>query len=423
MPDKNERRVYKVIEITRLIKSAIEDKVGRVWVEGEISNLRQPPSGHMYFTLKDADSQISAVMFKGSQSSMRLKPKDGMLVRAFGEVTVYEKNGNYQILIRTLEDAGKGARYEQFEKLKAKLQAEGLFEDSRKKKIPLLPQRVGIVTSPTGAAIRDILNILLRRFPNIQILISPVKVQGDGAAREISDAIAELNRRGGLDVMIVGRGGGSIEDLWSFNEEIVARAIAASEIPVISAVGHEIDFTISDFVADLRAPTPSAAAELVVQGKEDITQQIRAYEVRLRRSLNELMLVLKNRFTAASSSYILKEPANMARRYSDNIDQIRLRMVHVMRGRISETHQILDESAMRSQSCLTNALNARKQDLRRIEDQIRVLNPLSVLDRGYSVTCNTDGAVVKDASSLKKGDRLFTMLHKGKVESEVTQCD
>ena len=263
-----ERRVLTVTELTRLIKAALESEVGTVWVEGEVSNLRQPSSGHLYFTVKDANAQITAVLFRGDQQRLKFKPRDGLQVRVYGEISVYERSGNYQIIVRVLEEAGKGALQAKFEELKEKLQKEGLFDPARKKAIPLLPRHVGVVTSPTGAAIHDILNVISRRFPNLHLVLAPVKVQGEGAAREIAAAIEFLNRRGGFDVLIVGRGGGSLEDLWCFNEEIVARAIAASRIPVISAVGHEIDFTISDFVADLRAATPSAAAELVV-GRKD----------------------------------------------------------------------------------------------------------------------------------------------------------
>jgi exodeoxyribonuclease VII large subunit len=254
-------KVYQVSELTRALKALIESSIGSVWIEGEISNLRRPPSGHLYFTVKDATAQISAVLFKGNQRGLTFIPRDGLLVRVQGDVTVYEHGGNYQVIVRQMRESGAGALQARFEALKARLQAEGLFDPSRKKPLPLLPRRVGIVTSPTGAVIRDILNVLGRRFPNLHLMLVPVRVQGAGAAEEVAAAIDLLNERGEVDVMIVGRGGGSMEDLWCFNEEVVARAIARSRIPVISAVGHETDFTISDFVADVRAPTPSAAAE------------------------------------------------------------------------------------------------------------------------------------------------------------------
>ncbi|MEE9165043.1 MAG: exodeoxyribonuclease VII large subunit, partial [Nitrospinota bacterium] len=262
-----ERQVYTVTEITRAIKFSLETEFPRVWIEGEISNLRIPSSGHMYLTIKDEESQIKVVMFRSGKSQLKFGPKDGDQVIVKGKITVYEPRGEYQIVIDYMEPKGIGALQLAFQQLKEKLSKEGLFDEELKKSLPLLPQKIGIITSPTGAAVRDILNIIDRRFPNVHILIAPVKVQGEGAAQEIAAAVKDLNKIKGVDVIIVGRGGGSIEDLWAFNEEVVARAIFESEIPVISAVGHEIDFTISDFVADLRAPTPSAAAELVVRDK------------------------------------------------------------------------------------------------------------------------------------------------------------
>ncbi|NLB54992.1 MAG: exodeoxyribonuclease VII large subunit, partial [Lentisphaerae bacterium] len=252
---KYEPKIFRVSEINRLIKAMLEDEIGEAWVEGEISNLRRPASGHLYFTLKDDSAQISAVMFKGSQFTLPFKPEDGMLVNAYGQITVYERGGQYQLIVRKMIESGQGALQAKFEALKRKLTAEGLFDPERKKKLPLLPTRIGVITSHTGAAVRDIINVLSRRFNNLNILIGSVKVQGEGAAEEIAQMIRLMNQRPDIDVLIVGRGGGSIEDLWAFNEECVARAIADSGIPVISAVGHETDFTICDFVADVRAPT------------------------------------------------------------------------------------------------------------------------------------------------------------------------
>ncbi|OGV74134.1 MAG: exodeoxyribonuclease VII large subunit, partial [Lentisphaerae bacterium RIFOXYA12_FULL_60_10] len=254
-----------VTELTRRIRAALEQGIGPVVVEGEVSNVRRPSSGHCYFTLKDETAQIAAVLFRGVLETLRIVPKDGLQVRVRGELTVYEKNGNYQILVRHLEETGRGSLQARFEQLKSRLQQEGLFDAARKRPLPVLPRHIGIVTSPTGAAIRDILQVLSRRFPNLHVLVAPVRVQGDGAAEAIAAAIDRLNQRADLDVLIIGRGGGSLEDLWAFNEEVVARAVFRSRLPVISAVGHEIDFTISDFVADVRAPTPSAAAEIVVR--------------------------------------------------------------------------------------------------------------------------------------------------------------
>ncbi|MEI7903119.1 MAG: exodeoxyribonuclease VII large subunit, partial [bacterium] len=278
-------QVYTVSELTRQIKQTLEDEVGHVWVEGEISNYKVYGSGHAYFSLKDATAQLSAVLFAGTRAGVSPVPRlaDGQRVRAYGEITVFENRGQYQLIVRKIEAAGVGALMQRFEELKNKLQAEGLFDSSRKRSLPRLPQRIGIVTSPTGAVIHDMLNVLGRRFPNLQIRLVPVKVQGAGAAEEIAEALALFNRVFGpgsswpTDVLIVGRGGGSLEDLWAFNEEVVARAVAGSAIPVISAVGHEVDFSLCDFAADLRAPTPSAAAELAVAPKGEVEAEVARY--------------------------------------------------------------------------------------------------------------------------------------------------
>jgi exodeoxyribonuclease VII large subunit len=250
------RKIYRVTELTRRIKAVLEDEVGTVWVEGEVSNAKLMTNGHLYFTLKDETSQLTAAFFRFQQSGARVEVKDGAKLRALGRITVYEPRGQYQLIVQKLEAAGQGSLQEAFEKLKGKLNQEGLFDSARKRPLPRLPRHIGIVTSPTGAAIRDMLQILGRRFPNLHIVVAPVRVQGEGAAEEIAAALDLLNQRADLDVLIVGRGGGSLEDLWAFNEEAVARALARSRLPVISAVGHEIDFTISDFVADVRAPHP-----------------------------------------------------------------------------------------------------------------------------------------------------------------------
>ena len=266
--------IFTVSEITAAVRGVLEDVFDAVWIEGEISNLRVPASGHNYFILKDGKAQIKCVMFRNYRSGLKFAPEDGDQVLLFGRVSVYEARGEYQVIVETMEPRGLGALQKAFEQLKEKLDKEGLFKDEKKKPIPEFPWKVGIITSETGAAVRDILNIMQRRNPKVSVLLYPVKVQGDGAAEEIAEAIETMNQRKDVEVLIVGRGGGSIEDLWAFNEEVVARAIYKSKIPVISAVGHEIDFTIADFVADLRAPTPSAAAELAVPVLEDTARQI-----------------------------------------------------------------------------------------------------------------------------------------------------
>lgn len=392
-----EKKIYKVSELTRLIRQILETNFGSIWLEGELSNVRRPSSGHYYLTIKDASSQISGVLFRGSQRGLKFEPVDGLMVRVFGEISVYEPSGTYQLIIRSIEEAGKGALQQQFEKLKEKLMKEGLFDQARKKRMPLLPRHVGIVTSRTGAAVRDILNVVNRRFPNLHIVLAPVKVQGEGAADEIADAIDMLNKRGGLDVIIVGRGGGSLEDLWCFNEESVARAIARSEIPIISAVGHEVDFTISDFVSDLRAPTPSAAAELLVGCKDAFEADLRMYVVALARALRERVLRMRNRLLAVSGSYIFSEPRNMVKQYRQRLDGMTMNMQH----------------------CLELSVQSRSQDLQRLSETLKSLNPTAVLSRGYSVTMDEFGKAVQSAQSLKKGQKVVTLLGKGSFEAEV----
>ncbi|HBA83446.1 MAG TPA: exodeoxyribonuclease VII large subunit [Verrucomicrobia bacterium] len=414
------RRIYAVADITRLIKTALENEFGQVWIEGEVSNLRKPSSGHLYFTLKDEAAQIRAVFFRGARAASPLDLRDGMKVRLFGQITVYERSGDYQIVVRKIEDAGKGALQAAFEALKKKLAAEGLFEAARKRPIPLLPQHVGVVTSPTGAAIRDILNVVSRRFPNLHILIAPVKVQGDGAADQIARAIDYLNERGGIDVMIVGRGGGSLEDLWSFNEEVVARAIARSRIPVISAVGHEIDFTISDFVADLRAPTPSAAAELVVGQKEAFKNNLRETTRRLERALKASLLEWKNRLLAAARSYVFREPQNLVLQFVQRIESYRMRMSHELTRAVQDKQQRLDELHMKMGYRMDGRRQSLAQDLKRLSAQLTALSPLAVLDRGFSITRRQNGDLVRGIEGIAPGEVLQTQVADGYIKSRVT---
>jgi exodeoxyribonuclease VII large subunit len=286
--EKTTPQIYSVSEITGDVKSILESAFDSVWIEGEISNLRIPGSQHAYFILKDNRSQIRCVLFKGFRAGLKFQPEDGDQVLLFGHITVYESRGNYQVIVERIEPKGLGALQKAFEKLKARLMQEGLFNEDKKKPIPPFPWKVGVVTSATGAAVRDIINIIHRRNPKVSVLVYPVKVQGEGAAEEISEAIQQMNKINDLDVLIVGRGGGSIEDLWAFNEEVVARAISESTLPVVSAVGHEIDFTIADFAADLRAPTPSAAAELVVPILDEKLQKLSILS-------EQLLLVLQNK--------------------------------------------------------------------------------------------------------------------------------
>jgi len=441
----NRPKALSVSELTRMIKGTLEGRFGSVLVEGELSNVSQPASGHLYFTIKDSNAQISAVMFRGNQRGLQFRPRDGIVVRARGEISVYERRGNYQILVRRMEEGGKGSLQAQFEALKEKLQKEGLFAKERKQSLPMLPQHVGVVTSATGAAIRDILNVVSRRFPNLHVLLAPAKVQGDGAAEEIAAQIDRLNEIGGLDVLIVGRGGGSLEDLWCFNEEVVARAIARSKLPVISAVGHEIDFTISDFVADLRAPTPSAAAELVVGCKEAFQERLAEQQNRLVRALRESTLAARNRLRHAAGSYVFREPANVAARHRQKLDACRMRIEHKLRGAVQETQQTLDVIGSRLQQETRAAVQGSHQaledmrmrmahraklrhqmgvqDVRRVAMQLRALNPLAVLQRGYSVTRGSDGRIIVKTADVHDGEIVQTQVADGQFESRVTRVD
>jgi exodeoxyribonuclease VII large subunit len=323
-----DKRILSVSQLTRLITDVLEENFEHVWVEGEISNIATPASGHLYFTLKDAGAQIRCVLFRAAARSLKFKPADGMRLIVRGRVSVFAQRGDYQLLAEYMEPQGIGALQLAFIQLKERLAREGIFDESLKKPIPLLPSRVGIVTSPTGAAIHDILTVINRRFANIEILIAPVKVQGEGAAGEIAAAVRDFNRYREVDVLIVGRGGGSLEDLWAFNEEIVARAISASRIPVISAVGHEIDFTIADLVADLRAPTPSAAAELVVASKAELSSSLESMTFRLIRAIEAAIAALRSRQISAQGA--LRDPAMLIGHLVQRLDYLQERLTASM---------------------------------------------------------------------------------------------
>ncbi len=420
---RSDPKVLTVTALTRIIKHTLETSVGSVWVEGEMSNVRRPASGHYYFTIKDENAQISAVLFRGNQRNLAFQLKDGLQVRAQGDVSVYERSGSYQVIVRRLEESGVGALQAKFEELKKKLHAEGLFAADRKQALPLLPQHVGVVTSPTGAAIRDILNVISRRFPNIHLVLAPAMVQGPGAAEQVAAGIELLNRQGGLDALIVGRGGGSLEDLWCFNEEVVARAIAASKIPVISAVGHEIDFTISDLVADLRAPTPSAAAELVVGRKDEFVERLSVLRETLATRLRESVLRACHRLTTARQSYVFREPRNLVQRHMQRLDSVELRMGHAMSGQVSQGRQGLVNAGTALQHAVGMRRERTRAKLDRLSSQLRMLSPLAVLDRGYSMTTDAQGRVIQDAKSVGKGDRLTTRLGKGSVISVAEEIE
>jgi len=400
-------KVYTVTRLTKEIRFLLEEEFDDIHVEGEISNLSTPASGHAYFSLKDENGMLRCVLFKSSGARLKFALEDGMQVVCGGRVSVYDKQGQYQLYVSTVEPRGKGALYAAFEKLKAKLAEEGLFDEEHKKLIPFLPVRIGVVTSGTGAAIRDILKVVRRRYANIEVTICPVQVQGDKAKHEIAAAIEDMNsyneylaetgsKEHPIDVIISGRGGGSLEDLWAFNEEMVARAIFASNIPVISAVGHEIDFTISDFVADHRAATPSAAAELVIPEKDELVARVDSYTERLQTAMISKLDILQTRLKGLRDSYILREPVNV----------------------VLQMEQQVDELVRRARTRVSHCVEIQKGRFGMLSGKLGTLNPLSVLNRGYSITFN-DGKVVKDAEKVSSGDMLLTKLAAGEVSSRV----
>lgn len=391
-------KVLTVSELTRRIKSVLETDFKDVVVTGEISNFKRHTSGHIYFTIKDEKASISATIWRSRAAYLTFTPQDGMKVTARGSITVYEVQGKYQLDVVNLKPLGIGELQIAFEKLKQKLAAEGLFDPQHKKNLPEYPERIGIVTSPTGAAIQDMLNIISRRFPGVEIILYPVKVQGAGAAEEIAEAISDLNKFAKVDVLLVGRGGGSIEDLWAFNEEIVARAIFASKIPIVSAVGHEIDFTIADFVADLRAPTPSAAAELVVRNRYEMIDNIRNILYTMQQSL--LNKVDDNRSQIASlvSSYAFNNPIDKVRQFSQRIDEL-ARLLN-----ISFIHKF----------------KTTKQYLKDFAHRMESLNPENVLKRGYAIVYK-NSHIVDTVGSLAYADDINIKFKDGNVDAAVTK--
>ncbi|HIC91928.1 MAG TPA: exodeoxyribonuclease VII large subunit [Syntrophaceae bacterium] len=436
-----QRPIYTVSELTQRIKDILEERFPFIWVEGEISNLRAPLSGHCYFTLKDESSQIRAVIFRNQQRLLPFKLENGLKVICQGRISVYEVRGEYQILVDTIEPKGLGALQLAFEQLKQRLEREGLFDASLKKTIPYLPQRLAVITSPTGAAIRDFLKILSRRFANVEVFIYPVRVQGEGADTEIATAIYDLNQMNNIDVIILARGGGSLEDLWAFNQERVARAIFQSSIPVISAIGHEVDFTIADFVADLRAPTPSAAAELVVRRKDELTSRIQDMGYRLREAI--LKTIASHRDCTHNLDKRLIDPKK-------RLDDLRIRLDDIMGDIKTRTSQIFinkrnemqimihklfyyspEKAIERHASYLlrlkrelslliSKYLKLIREQLDKEMKQLHALSPLAILERGYSIARTLpDLKIITDVSSVSVGDSIHVKLAKGEIISKV----
>jgi exodeoxyribonuclease VII large subunit len=387
-----------VTELNRYIKDKVaEDEfLNAVLVKGEISNFKHHYTGHMYFTLKDENSLIKCIMFKSQTATLKFMPKDGMKVIIFGTVSVFERDGVYQIYAKSMQEDGVGDLYKAYEELKAKLEKEGLFDESHKKKIPFMPNVVGVLTSNTGSVIRDIINVSTRRNPNVYIRLLPVPVQGEGAGDKIAKAIRFMNENKLADVLIIGRGGGSLEDLWPFNEEVVARAIYDSEIPIISAVGHETDFSISDFVADLRAPTPSAAAELAVADVDDIYYTLDTYNVRLKNALKRKTEVMRLRYEKCMNSRVYKEPLQ----------------------KINENYQRIDSILKQLENSINKRVKDNKIEMTKLISKLDALSPLKTLIRGYSIT-EYNGKVIKSKKDLVKDMEVDLKFHDGDAKAKI----
>ena len=438
-----QRKIYTVYEATAEIKQALE-KFGVLWVKGEISNFKHHSSGHMYFSLKDDRAQLKAACFRNNNIYLKFRPEDGLEVLVRGRLSVYEPRGDYQLLVETMEPVGVGSLQLAFEQLKQKLRTEGLFDDAHKIRLPMLPRKVGVVTSPTGAAIQDMLRILNRRNASLDVLVYPARVQGAGAAEEIAAGVKYFNTRGDIDVIVVTRGGGSIEDLWAFNEEIVARAIYDSEKPVISAVGHEVDFTIADFAADLRAPTPSAAAEMVSGAREDLLATVDSLA---RRALQAMRLLVERRRTALqrlAHNRAFNVAPNKVRELQQRFDEaglkatqtmmryltavrhrervLQMRLIKVdLRQAIARNRESLAGRQSRLQSAARALLQRRRSRLDLGMGRLNALSPLAILERGYSICRDGHGTILRDAALVAPGDRVEVTLARGEIGCRVEQ--
>jgi exodeoxyribonuclease VII large subunit len=439
-----ERRIMTVSELTGKIRDLLAKNFTDITVQGEISNCREAQSGHIYFTLKDDRAQVRCVFFKQQQRGVKFRPEDGLQMSVRGSISVYETRGEYQIYVENLEPIGHGALQLAFEQLKKRLEAEGLFDPARKKPLPLLPNRIGIITSPRGAAVRDVVRILTRRFPNVHLTVYPVRVQGEGSGEEVVKALKFFNAKKLVDVLILTRGGGSMEDLWAFNEEIVARAIFASEIPVISGVGHETDFTIADFVADLRASTPSAAAELVVQTRAEFDKHIADLRETLAGLVRYRLLELSRRVHELSARRGLRRPLDLLRQQRQRADEMTSRLALGLRARLEQSRKRFTAARLRIASFdfrvkisafrlrlerRTAELGVRiERLLRNIRDRLEKLSlqlqersPLRVLERGYAIATDAAGNLLRSAENVALGDTVAIQLHRGRLTTEVTK--
>lgn len=439
-----EKTILTVSRLTALLRGVLEENFEQVWVQGEVSNLSAPSSGHIYFTLKDSGAQLRCVMFKGSVKNLKFRPTDGMGLIARGRISVYDQRGEYQLICEYLEPAGIGALQTAFIQLKERLAQEGLFDEGHKQPLPAFPRRIGVITSATGAAIHDILNVLKRRFASLEILLYPVRVQGEGSALEIARAIDDINRLNLVDVLIVGRGGGSLEDLWAFNEEVVARAVYRSKLPVISAVGHETDWTICDFVADLRAPTPSAAAELVIASSQELREQLEALSHHLRMAMESRLRDLDARVDALRRS--LHDPSTMLGHLAQRVDDLTERLERALENgtlrrrelferlqtklsfhspdrQTERLQQQLTTLSVQSERLIQNKIQEVKHALGSMTARLELLSPLRTLSRGYAIAAASDGTVLTSVTQLAEGDRLNIHLYRGTAICRVEELE
>src|SRR5712692_5886205 len=437
-----ERRAFTVTELTARIRDLFARNFTDIWVTGEISNCHEAQSGHIYCTLKDERAQVRCVCFKNQLRTMKFRPEDGLYVTVRGSISVYESRGEYQIYIEHIEPVGLGALQLAFEQLKKRLEAEGLFAANRKKPLPLLPSRIGLITSPSGAAVRDVVRILRRRFRNVHLTVYPVRVQGEGAAKEIVRAVQFFNRRLLVDVLILARGGGSLEDLWAFNEEEVARAIAASQIPVISGVGHETDFTIADFVADVRASTPSAAAELVVQTRREFDKHIADLRETLSGLIRYRLVEISRRVHELSDRRGFRRPLDLLRQQRQRADEMTSRLALGLRARLEQSRKRFNAAHLRIVSFdfrvkiaafrlrlekraaelglrIERLLRRKRDRLEKLFLQLQERSPLRVLERGYAIATDAAGNVLCSADQVQLGDSVSLQLHRGRLTTEV----
>ena len=437
-----ERKILSVSELTSRISNVLSTQFANLWVEGEVSNYRPAQSGHLYFTLKDAKAQVRCVCFRTQAMRLKFKPEDGLKLIVRGSISVYEPRGEYQIYVEHIEPSGVGALQLAFEQLKKRLEAEGLFDASRKKPLPMLPGRIGVVTSPRGAAVRDIIRILRRRFPNLHLIVYPVRVQGDGAAAEIVTALKYFDRKQSVDVILLARGGGSIEDLWSFNEESVARAISACTIPIVSGVGHETDFTIADFVADVRASTPSAAAEIVVKSRQEFQRHLVELERKLSHHVRYQLLEYRHHLKELTTHIGFRRIEDMLRRQRQLTDELTQRLGTALQGRIEKLRRRytvaatriahfdlrarIRAMAVRVVQCsgelgrlFERIFNAKDQQLERLSVQLEERSPLRILQRGYAICTDAAGNVVSAADQVDLGAEINVNLARGRLGAEV----